>query len=341
MMAERDFYEVLGVSRTADADAIRSAYRALARKLHPDVNKDPEAQAKFTEVQEAYEVLSDPEKRRLYDRVGTAGYAAAASAHGQPGAGRAHYSWSNVGGGSGAMDFDPDDLQSMFETFFGGRAAGGGSPFERAGGFGGGPRARATRRPTKGRDRTAEIRVPFDVAARGGKRSLRLEATGSTREIDVTIPAGIADGARLRVRGEGEPGAAGSGDLVLTVRVEAHPVWKRGRPDGTGSDGSGVAGLDLTLELPVTITEAVFGARVDLPTPGGRGTLTVPPGTGSGARLRLKGRGITAKGQKGDLYAVVRVVVPDADGLSEAELEALRGLGDRIPSPRTGPGWDG
>ncbi len=345
-MADRDFYEVLGVSRSASADEIKSAYRKLARKYHPDVNKDPGAQAQFTEVQEAYDVLSDQDKRRLYDRVGRAGYAAAASAGAQGGwagggGGGAgpHFRWSTTGGGGGGgrgFDFDADDLQSMFETFFGNRGAG---PF--GGRATHGPRGRATRRPTKGRDATAEVRIAFDTAVKGGKQTLRVTTSdGRGKSIEVTIPAGIADGAKLRVRGEGEGGSGGgAGDLILTVRVEAHPVWRRGRPDGKGAEGGGVEGLDLTLDLPLTIAEATLGASVPVPTPEGSVALTVPPGTSSGARLRLRGRGIKAHGQTGDLYAVAKIVAPKPDDLNDADRAAIEALGERLASPRQGVGW--
>ncbi len=348
-MADRDFYEVLGVSRSASADEIKSAYRKLARKFHPDVNKDPGAQAKFTEVQEAYDVLSDADKRRLYDRVGRAGYAAAASAGGQGGwaggggggAGAGpHFRWSGTGGGGrgGGFDFDQDDLQSMFETFFGNRGAG---PF--GGRATHGPRGRATRRPSRGRDATAEVRIGFETAVRGGKQSLRVTTSeGRGKSIEVTIPAGVADGAKLRVRGEGEPGsggAGGAGDLILTVRVEAHPVWRRGRPDGKGADGGGVEGLDLTLDLPLTIAEATLGASVSVPTPEGFVALSVPAGTSGGSRLRLRGRGIRAHGQTGDLYAVAKVIAPKPDELTEADRAAIGALAERLSSPRQGAGW--
>jgi len=335
-MPERDFYDVLGVPRNADADAIRNAYRSLARRLHPDVNKAPDAQAKFTEVQEAYDVLADDEKRRLYDRVGRAGYRAAASG----GSAGAHpggtYTWSNVAGGGSAADFDPDDLRSMFDTFFGGGRAGR-SPFD-ARNAAHGPRTRARRAPARGRDRTADITVPFEVAARGGTRSLRTTSP-TPKDIDVRIPPGIADGAKLRVRGEGDPAPHGPGDLILTVRIAPHPVWKRGRPDGSGADGTGDAGRDLHIDLPVTVPEAILGASIDIPTPGGVVSLAVPPSTDSGARLRLRGRGIAANGHSGDFYAVVRIVTPDPETLEPADCAAIEALAARSPSPRTGPGW--
>ncbi|MEM7755488.1 MAG: DnaJ C-terminal domain-containing protein [Planctomycetota bacterium] len=345
-MADRDFYDVLGIARSATADEIRSAYRKLARRFHPDVNKEPDAQAKFTEVQEANDVLSDPDKRRLYDRVGRAGYSAAATAGAGPGgrpggSGGATYSWSNVGGSRGAgragggVDFDPDDLRSMFDTFFGGRAAE--TPFG-ARNTAHGPRSRGRAAPARGRDRTAEITVPFDTMVRGGKRTVRTGGA-SGREIDVTVPAGIADGAKLRVRGEGEPSHAGPGDLLLTVRIAAHPLWTRGRPDGKGRDGTGSEGLDLTLELPLTIGEAALGAGVEVPTPTGPVTLTVPPGTSSHARLRLRGRGISANGQAGDLYAVVRIAVPDASALDDDTRAAIAVLNTATPPQRAGEHW--
>lgn len=321
-MATRDYYEVLGVAKGASADDIRKAYRALARKLHPDVNKAPDAAAKFNEVQQAYDVLSDESKRKLYDQFGTAAF----ETGGPPpprggGRGRAHYSSSGVGNPGGGFRVEGpfgDDLEDVFESIFGGS-------FERG--------ARGGRRPGPGRGAEeaqpsrSELSVTFETAVRGGKENLRVEAGGKTRTIEVTIPAGVEDGQQLRVRGAGE-----TGDLLLTIRVGGHPLWRRGEGAQTGK------GLDLYLDLPLTVAEALLGATVPVPTLEGEVDLTVPPGTGSGKLLRLRGRGIKdAGGRVGDLYARVQIVAPPGP-LSDAEAAAIQSLGARTAVRRDG-GW--
>ncbi len=331
MSAKRDYYQILGVERTATEDEIRAAYRKLARKLHPDVNKAPDAQARFTEIQEAYDVLSDKEKRRAYDRFGHAGPAGAAGRPGG-GAGRGgvHYQWQS-GGGSGpaGFDFDADDLGSMFDTFFGGAARG-------ARGAGRAQHGRRAR-PVAGQDVTHTMRLDFESAARGGKRRISLLRGGDERSIEVTIPPAVRDGAKLRIRGEGHPSptpGGAPGDLILTIRVEPHPVLVRGRP------GDPPDSLDLSLELPLTIAEATLGCRVQVPTLDGPVDLNVPPGAASGKYLRLRERGLeNAAGRRGDLYARVRVVPPDGSGLAPGEAETLRRIAERTPALRTGPGW--
>lgn len=331
-MSRRDYYDILGVPRTASADEIRSAYRSLARKLHPDVNKAPDAAQRFGEVQEAYDVLADQQKRKQYDQFGHAGVGAAAA--GRPAGG--HYTWSNVGGGRTAPDIDLEDLSSMFETFFGGQGGFGGA---RAGPFGGragarraAPRA-ARRGPEPAPEVQHEVQVDFLKAARGGVESIHVESGGQASTIDVTIPAGIAEGARLRVKGGA--GAAPGGparDLILTVRIRPHPLYRRG-------DAEGGSPADLYLTLPLTIAEATAGATVTVPTLDGAVELTVPPGTASGARLRLRGRGIDDGKVKGDLYAVIKIVPPDGRRLTDQEREALARIAAHASNPRSGPEW--
>jgi curved DNA-binding protein len=331
MSNPRDYYEVLGVSRQASADEIKAAYRKLARTLHPDVNKAPDAAERFGELQRAYEALSDPEKRKLYDQFGHAGVdprVAGGAQSGWPGGagpGGGTYTWTNVGGGRGGVPFDDVDLGSIFEDMFGGAARGaGGRP-----GAGFGSRARARSRSARGHDLAREIEVGFEEAVRGGTRSIRVSRGGSSQTIDVKIPPGTADGAKLRVRGAGRPsaGGGGAGDLILTVKVAPHPVFSR-------------EGDDLVVELPITIAEAALGAKVRIPTLGKPATLTVPPGTSSGQRLRLKGQGVPKKsGGAGDLHARVKIVGPKK--LSKDDQDALRRLGEKLTSPRTGPHWPG
>ncbi len=327
-MASSDYYKVLGVERDATADQIKTAYRKLAKKYHPDVSKEPDAEKRFNEIQEAYSVLSDEKKRKLYDRGGRPGVGAA-GAGASPGG---HYTWSNVGGGQGVGDIDDEELGSMFESIFGGRAGG-------FGGFGGATpprgaphRGRAPR--ARGRDVEHTIRIPFMKSVRGGKESIRVVRDGESRTIEVTIPRGVADGAKLRLRGEGADSPTGrgqSGDLLLTIRVDSHPLFRRGKDDGD---------LDLSFDLPLKVGEATRGATVSVPTLDGSIELRVPPGTSGGKKLRLREKGIEdAKGKKGDLYAVIRIVVPTGVEGDEVASEALDRIDGLTPDPRSGPDW--
>lgn len=336
MPKKRDYYEILGVPRAATADDIKRAYRKLAREYHPDVNKSEGADKRFAEISEAYEVLSDESKRSKYDQFGHAGDPGFGSGYaGRPGG---TYTWSNVGGSATAPGgFDPDDIGSIFEEVFGvGGQSAGGSPF--------GPRgrstARARSRSMRGEDITADLHITFMTAVRGGTESVRIQRGGSAQTIDITVPPGIEDGKKLRVRGSGHPargaGASGlSGDLIVTVHVGNHPYFRRepGKP------------LDILIDLPLTITEAVFGTTVNVPLLKGSVDLTVPPGCVSGQRLRVRGHGIvdTTKAAKrggtpptGDFYAVIKIVAPNPTQLSEPDRQLLSTLGSRLPSPRTG-----
>lgn len=333
MPTQRDYYEVLGVSRDASADEIKAAYRRLARKLHPDVNKATDAATRFNEVQQAYDTLSDDERRRRYDRFGHAGPAGFSAGGGGGGSpfGDAHFTWSNVGGrpgqGGGFGGFEADDLGSVFETIFGGGGGGppGGGGVRGAGGRGAGE---ARQKPVRGGDAATEHEVDFVTAALGDRLTLRVRRSGETKSIEVTIPPGVRDGQRLRVRGEGHPSPSGGepGDLLVTVRVRRHALFRR--------EGES----DLELDLPLTVAEAVLGATVRVPTPSGGASLRVPPGTASGKRLRLKGQGVAAAGGRaaGDLYARVQIVPPKGDELDAAQLEAVKSLGG---SPRCGGAW--
>ena len=331
MAQPRDYYSVLGVGRSATPDEIKKAHRRLARELHPDINKSPDAAEKFAELQRAYEVLSDPEKRKTYDRFGHAGVDAnvgGGAASGWPGGagpGRGTYTWSNIGGRpraghAGVSDFD---VGSIFEEVFGGRAGAG------PGGFGGfGAQAQQRSRPARGRDITRPIDVDFMTAIEGGAESLRIRRGGSMQSIDVKIPRGAKDGTRLRVRGAGMPseGNGSPGDLLLTLKIKPHPIFRR------ESD------RDLAVDLPLTIVEATLGAKVRVPTLKGHAELTIPPGTPSGQRLRLRGQGVHADGKPGDLYVVAKIVAPE--NLSAADRERLAALGNKLENPRTGPDWE-
>ena len=288
-MAERDYYTILGVSRGASDDEIRKAHRKLARKYHPDVNpEDKESARKFKEVQEAYSVLSDPEKRAQYDRYGAAFQGAGAG----PGGGRT-YTWS-AGPGGGPVDINEIfGGQFEFEDLFGGKFARG------AAGRGGG-RAREPR-PMRGQDARLEIEVPFQVAAEGGVHGLQLSRDGQTERLNVKIPPGVDSGSVIRLAGQGQPGVAGgpAGDLLLTVTVAPHSNFRR-------------EGRNLLLDVPITPSEAALGAKVDVPTLSeGNVTVTIPPGTSSGTKLRLRGKGVAGPGgTRGDQLVVAKIVVP-------------------------------
>ena len=272
---------------------------AISRKYHPDLNPDDKsAKAKFQQVQRAYEVLSDPEQRKLFDTYGS-NYEAAA----QGGAGARNGPWGAAGtpGGFRTEDFDLNDL-------FGEGAAGGPfadlfKQFSRGGG------RRQTARPhaaARGRDLHHEITIPFRSAITGGSVQIKVHRGGadasSTETITLKIPAGIDDGRKIRLKQQGEAAARPGkpGDLLVTVRVAPHPFFER-------------KGKNLEVDLPLTLSEAIEGARVDVPTPQGTITLTVPPGTSSGKKLRVKGRGVTMEdGSQGDLFAVVQIVLPDS-----------------------------
>jgi curved DNA-binding protein len=294
----RDYYETLGVGRDASEEDIRRAYRRLARENHPDVNKDPEAEDRFKEVSEAYEVLRDPEKRAQYDRFGQNWKA------GQDVSGASGFEGFDFGGGGGGfrdvrVDFGGGEFSDFFEGIFGGGRAG------RAG-FGGARGGGRNGFASRGQDQVAELELSLQEAARGGKRKVSL-ADG--RDYEVSIPPGVRDGQRIRLAGEGGGGAGGpSGDLFLRVRVRPDPRFD-------------VEGNDLYVELPVTPWEAALGAdRVEVPTLEGTARVRVPPGSSCGRQLRLRGEGLPdGRGGKGDLYATVEIKVPKELSAQERE----------------------
>ncbi len=327
-MSARDYYEVLGVPRTAKADEIRSAYRKLARQLHPDVNKAPDAQRKFTEVQNAYDVLSDDKKRAMYDQFGSAAFETGAA---QEAASRArtgpHYSWSNAGGprpgGSvnvNGVNFDPEDINSIFESVFGGG-------FGRADGAPSGAGRKKTRRGRAAPVQDPiehELEVPFEIAARGGVQTLRLTTGGAGKTVEVTIPAGIESDRQLRIRG-----GAAEPDVLLRIKVSPHRWFRRGEHEETGK------GLDLFVDLPLSIAEATLGAKVTIPTLDGSVELAIPPGSPSGRKLRLRGKGIRdSSGRIGDLFGIVKIVPPSGATLTPTEAEQLLALAAKAPVHR-------
>ena len=302
MAAGTDYYDTLGISRSATDDEIRAAFRSLARKYHPDVSKEPDSEKRFAEVQEAYEVLSDTEKRQAYDRFGHAGSAAAGGA---PGGGGWDYR------GRGGQEGDPAAFQEIFEEMF--RGQGGRSD----------PFSAGDRRPRRGADVSQSVTVTFLTAALGGEESVTL---GDGTSVSLRIPAGIEDGGRLRIREKGAPGPDGGppGDVIVTVRVGGHPFFRR-------------AGLDLLIDVPISLVEAVRGTAVSIPLLQGAVDLRIPAGSSSGRKLRIGGKGITdPSGRQGDFYAIVQIRAPEAETLSEAGQSALDTLSAELPDPREG-----
>ena len=320
-----DYYEVLGVERSASQEEIQRAYRKLARKYHPDVNSDPGAEDRFKRINEANEVLSDPAIRARYDRFspqfgddwrkvpedfdpaaaagpgfggGFGPFAGGGSFGDTAGSGGRRVYFSTGGSGAG-----PD-----FEDLLGGLFGGGSGFFGGAGGAGG---------RVAGPDVEAELELSVEDAYAGGRRSLTMRTSAGLRTIEVNIPAGVVDGQRIRLAGQGGDGLgadAPRGDLYLQVRLAPHPRYR-------------VDGRDVTVELPVMPWEATLGATAPVDTPGGRVEVKVPAGSSSGRRLRLRGRGFpNPRGAAGDLYAEVKIVVPQR--LSAAQREAWKALAE-------------
>jgi curved DNA-binding protein len=294
-MADRDFYEALGVSRGASQEEIQRAYRTLARRYHPDVNKDPGAEERFKEVSEAYQVLSDPDLRRRYDRFGPEFRQVPegvdpetwrrARAGPPPPGGEQVWVRTEPGAGFGSGFGSPFVSDVDFDDLFGGM-------------FGAG---RTRRHPVRGADQEAELELTVEEAYRGGRHSLTLSGPEGPRTLQVTIPAGVTDGQRIRLAGQGGRGTGRgpAGDLYLVVRLSPHDRYR-------------VDGRDLLVELPLAPWEAALGTTVALDTPAGQAKVKVPPGTSTGRRLRLRGQGMpNPRGQPGDLYAEARVVVPE------------------------------
>jgi curved DNA-binding protein len=300
----RDYYETLGVSKTASEDEIKSAFRKLARKYHPDVAKDKkEAEEKFKQINEAYEVLSDPEKRRKYDQLGEnwnqpGGFQPPPQwGGGQPGG----FRWGSGENGGVEFEFGGTGFSDFFEAFFGGGR--GRSAF---GGFG----QRGTM-AERGSDVEADIMVTLEEALHGSTRQVSLRRAGSkkTETYQVKIPRGVREGQRIRLAGQGEAGERGgkSGDLFLRVRLARHPDFS-------------VEGSDLVHEVKIAPWQATLGDQLIVPTLEGSARLKLPPGTQGGQRFRLRGRGLPGvSGQRGDLYVVAQISVPKK--LSERERE--------------------
>jgi len=291
----KDLYAILGVPESADADTIKKAYRKLAKQNHPDATGgDKKKTERFKEVGDAYAVLSDEKKRQEYDRLRHA----------------------PVGADGMPQGFDADAFSQIFGDFRGGAGGGGfgdlGDLFSSIFGTGGGG-GRVRTRPSRGADMQASLEVSFNEAALGTRRSLR---TGTRQSVEVNVPPGVETGARLRVPGQGgqAPRGGRDGDLFLDVTVAPHPHLRR-------------SGHDVELSLPLSLAEAILGTQVDVPTVDGSVRITVPPGTSSGAKLRLRGKGIKAQdGTRGDQFCRIEIVVPKLDPADKSARDSIEEL---------------
>jgi curved DNA-binding protein len=297
-MPEIDYYKTLGVPRTASAEEIRKAYKKLARKYHPDVRPgDKDAADQFKKVQQAYGILGDADKRVQYDRYGHA-------FEGGRGGGPHRTAWAAGPDGTHAVD-----LSDLFGQFFGGEGFRGGATHFESGPFPGGFHRgssesfhHAQGEPSKGEDITFDVTVPFNVAAEGGNHGLQIRRGDNTERITVKIPPGVQDGGTIRLAGQGQPSPGGgpAGDLLLTVHIAPHPYFYR-------------EGSNLLVDVPITPSEAALGTKIEVPTLSeGHVNVKVPPGTSSGTRLRLRGKGVLSPKthERGDQYVVVKIVIP-------------------------------
>jgi curved DNA-binding protein len=292
----QDYYEILGVPRNATREKIQSAYRKLARKYHPDLNKDKSAEEKFKQVGEAYEVLGDPEKRKKYDQLGR-NWQMGDDFSPPPG-------WERTSGGNrgdGGFRFEGfgGGFSDFFESLFGG--------FGR-------PRSREPGEDLFGNfyqqkppDHEAELTIPLEDAFRGARRSITLTTTvneglgaakTANKTLEVTIPKGVSEGKRLRLAGQGGTGGGKRGDLYLTIHIAPHPRFR-------------VAGANIEVDVPVTPWEAALGGEITVPLVDGSARITIPPGIASGKKIRVKGKGLAKNtNERGDLYAILQIAVP-------------------------------
>ena len=331
-MAKRDYYDVLGVSKTASADEIKRAHRKLALKYHPDRNKNnKDAEEKFKEIQEAYDVLSDSTKKANYDQFGHAGVGAGGpppngadpfEAYRRAQGSRGGRTTWRPSPGVSVEDFDAGhyggDFGDLFEQLFGAQAG--------AAGGRAGTRGRVRPAPQRGQDVEHGVTLTFDQAARGTTLPLQItRGPGETETIEVKIPPGVKDGSRIRIKGRGEQTGGEPGDLFIITHVLPHPYFRR-------------EGLDIYLDVPLSLYEALLGTKVQVPTLDGPVTLTIPPGTSSGAKLRIKGRGVERGADRGDEYVVIKIVVPK--NLSEDDKKLIETLQSRHPvSARADIAW--
>jgi len=314
-----DLYQQLGIKRGASDAEIKKAYRTLAKQLHPDRNKDnPKAAERFSKVTQAYDILSDKDRRARYDRGeidedGNPRMPFGAGFGGGPRPGAAGPGGAYEGFGQGGFDANTADLSDLFEGLFGAATSG----RRGGGGFGGFGRRQA--QPQKGADVAYRLRVPFVDAVTLKAQRVTLRA-GKT--VDLKLPNGVDSGTKIRLAGQGQAGPAGKGDAIVTIEVDGHPFFTRD-------------GKDIRLDLPISLKEAVLGAKVKAPTPEGPVMLTVPKGASSGKVLRLKGRGFAGKdGKRGDLLVTLNVDLPAGDGALEKFAAGWEGGGN----PRAGMG---
>lgn len=298
-MEYKDYYKTLGVERSATADEIRAAYRKLARKYHPDVSKEKDAEERFKEVGEAYEVLKDTEKREAYDQLGS-NWKQGQEFRPPPG-------WSPSGGagfefrsGQGGQA----DFSDFFSSIFGNMGGGfGGGGFNQQG-FG---QNAGTRQNTRGQDQQTKIQIDLEDSLQGAKRSISLRSASGDRTLTVNIPKGIKSGQKIRLNGQGQTGLGGAGDLLLEVEFNPHRLYK-------------VEGSDLTMNLPVAPWEAALGATVKIPLPdGSHADVKIPANSRSGRKMRLKERGLPSK-PAGDLYLILEIALPTAETPRAKEL---------------------
>jgi curved DNA-binding protein len=320
-MAKRDYYEVLGLARSASVDEIKKAYRKLARKYHPDMNPgDSGAEEKFKEISEAYEVLTDPEKRKMYDQFGNDAFSQGGGPGGQGGPGARTWTWKGgeggfegfdfFGGSGGAASGDFGSFSDVFSELFGARRS-------------------YPQRPRKGEDISYSMDIDFVESVNGVTKTITLRTDKGDERLAVTIPAGVNTGSKVRLKGKGGAGASGGppGDLYIITKIKPHPYFAR-KDD------------DIYVDVPVTITEAVLGAQVTIPTVDGPTRLTIPESTQGGQKLRLRGKGVPhLKGAgRGDMYAVIKIAVPKK--ITDSGKKLLRDFDGQNPfDPRAELGW--
>ncbi|MFZ1536000.1 MAG: DnaJ C-terminal domain-containing protein [Chromatiaceae bacterium] len=303
-MEYKDYYKTLGVPRDATKEAIKQAYRKLARKYHPDVSKEPNAEARFKEINEANEVLKDPAKRAAYDDLGNQ-WRAGQEFRPPPGRGGFHREFHFNAGGPG----DAGGFSDFFSSLFGAGLGGFGGASAGQSGPGAGARREEMFRQ-RGQDQTAHVEISLEEAFSGGTRELRLETpvqdgqgyiSSQSRTLKVRIPAGVSQGRQIRLAGQGQPGFGGgpAGDLYLEVKLKPHRLYQ-------------TDGRDILLHLPIAPWEAALGANIEVPTLGGVVSLKIPAGSQTGKRMRLKGRGLPGE-PPGDQHVILEIVTPPAD----------------------------
>ncbi len=297
-MQYKDYYKSLGVKKDASSTEIQKAYRKLARKYHPDINKEPDAEVRFKEIGEAYEVLKDTEKRAKYDQFGSAWKSSQQTGGPPPGFENIRFDFGN------GPDLGSSGFSSFFEALFGGSGGFQGSPF-------GGPRPRGGGRPRQGQDLESTLALSLKQAAHGGRQQVTVSdpTTGARKNLTVTIPKGILPGQKIRLSDQGTEGfgGGGRGDLFLKVEISPDPELR-------------LEEKDLYTTVPITPWEAVLGGTVSIKTLDGPVTVRIPVGAQSGRKIRLRGKGFPARSGAGDLFAELKIVVPESPSQEEREL---------------------